>query len=512
MPLRLLARIVSRLLFLATASLLLGACAVEAPLTYGQVHATATVSGCWPARYATPVPRLVRDAEGQVVAETPLPLCAPLPGETRTPLPTRIPPPEPYPTMRPEQPFHTAGRQLTFHLPGRAYALDLAVHPTENWPAVAVMHRQSMLQEPIQLFVRVYDPTGQRWNTAQQVDLGESSAGQDRNGSIQLAITGDRAVHAIWGASDEDGGIWHSQSGDSGQIWSAPVRIASECTSVQDAAATVDGQLAVLAICGRLPTHPTLIVRRADGSWQPPHTFDAVPASFGALVLSGDGPTAHLAAIATAHGDGQPVETVALIHGELATQDWQITTRDIAVSGSYYYRHRALAFTRTFTATDGTTSAEQDVVFAWKGQYSPSLYALLSRDGGRSFGPVQSIVGGAHFSGRAEASDQEPAFVAPAYDPTHDRLAAIWTCCGDHQQAQPATHYASSSPVGVDAWQPTAPEGAIPLVLGSRSAGDTATAQAPNSGDVWVAWVEQLKRIEVRSAPASALIQEVVQP
>src|SRR5207253_1092809 len=83
----------------------------------------------------------------------------------------------------------------------------------------------------IQSFVRVYNPQARRWGPAQQVDIGESSNGQDRNGSTVVGISGDRAVTAVWGGSDRaadgtEGGLWTSTSTDYGAHWSAPRRLA----------------------------------------------------------------------------------------------------------------------------------------------------------------------------------------------------------------------------------------------------------------------------------------------
>jgi hypothetical protein len=59
----------------------------------------------------------------------------------------------------------------------------------------------------VRTFVRVLNPTTGQWSTAQQVDTGTSSNGMERFGSALVDITGDRVVHAVWGASDGDGGI-----------------------------------------------------------------------------------------------------------------------------------------------------------------------------------------------------------------------------------------------------------------------------------------------------------------
>jgi hypothetical protein len=483
----------------------LSACGAP-PLTYAQVQATAQVRGCWPARYPTPIPprqtavaALEQTTTLVLSTATPLPLCPPEMGEARTPLPTPIPPPKPYPTMRPEQPQNSAALQTAFELPGRVYQIDLASHPTENWPVVAAMHRQSLLDEPIQIFVRVFDPQAKRWGVAQQVDIGEASAGSDKNGSVAVAISGDDTVHAVWGASDVDGGIWTSTSSDFGTSWTEPQRIAQGCTVVNDVAATMDGQLVVLGMCGRLPTHPTLIVRRADSAWLPPKQL-SIPGWFGALAVVGDGADARAVALVTGQGAGMPNDVAYLISGSLATGNWTVQSKQVNVLGDYFFHQQGLVFAQS-------TSAYPGVLFTFKGQYTPSLYAFLSRDGGRTFGSVETIVGGESADSRA-AQDRDVTFVAPAAAPDH--LVAVWTCCGDAQKNAPATHYASSRALGGGSWQPNDPLKTVPLILGSRSAGETASAQAVGAGDVWVAWVEQGKQVRVRSIPAVQLVE--VQP
>lgn len=498
------------LLVLACTLLVLTGCAP--PLSYAEVAGTATTQGCWPGRYPTPVaPRqttVLTDTPGTTTTvvlptATSLPLCPPGVGEVATPLPTPIPAPKPYPTMVAELPQNTGGLETAFALPGRIYQLDLAVHPTENWPAVAVMHRQSLLDEPIQLYVRVFDPVSKRWGIAQQVDVGDSSAGRDPNGFIAVAISGDRTVHAVWGASDADGGLWTSASRDFGATWSEPARIATGCTLVADLQATVDGQLVALAMCGRLPTHPTLLVRRADGQWQQPQQL-GIPGRFGSLVVVGDGPKARAVAFVTGHGDGMSTDVGYLISGNLADARWQVREVRLDMPGNYHFRQQGLAFVRP--QPDGTT--QTGILFTWKGQYSASLYALTSLDAGQTWGPVTPIVGGGRAAGRAA---KDLAFVAPAYAAPADQLVAVWTCCGDAQEIAAATHYASSATPGSTAWHPAGLDAAIPLVLGARSAGDTVTAQAPGAGDVWLAWVERRTAVLVRSVPAAQLVQETPQ-
>jgi len=49
-------------------------------------------------------------------------------------------------------------RHATFQLPSVALDVRMAVHPTESWPAVAVLQRFNEESDPIQGFVRVLNP------------------------------------------------------------------------------------------------------------------------------------------------------------------------------------------------------------------------------------------------------------------------------------------------------------------------------------------------------------------
>jgi len=112
----------------------------------------------------------------------------------------------------------------------------------------------------------------------------------------------------------------------------------------------------------------------------------------------------------------------------------------------------------------------------------------------------------AHYSGTSQDTGRELAYVTPAYDVAADRLLALWVCCG----ADAATHYASWSMPGSGVWQPAQGPGRydtpIPVILGSRAAAMTVSAQAANGRVSWVAWVEQDKRVEVRSVNLNQLI------
>jgi hypothetical protein len=59
---------------------------------------------------------------------------------------------------------------------------------------------------------------------------------------------------------------------------------------------------------------------------------------------------------------------------------------------------------------------------------------------------------------------------------------------------------------GAGFWQPEPLAAPIPLVLGAHTASLTICAQTRNSRAVWLAWVEGLKRVEVRSLDLDQIV------
>jgi hypothetical protein len=144
--------------------------------------------------------------------------------------PSPVPAPPAYATMEPKRWLGGSDPHATFQLPGTTFDVRVAVHPTQGWPAVAVLQRFNEGSDPIQAFVRVLNPQSGQWSAAQQVDTGESSNGMDRFGAALVGITGDGVVHAVWGGSDGEatspdaGGIWTSASSDYGTTHRALLR------------------------------------------------------------------------------------------------------------------------------------------------------------------------------------------------------------------------------------------------------------------------------------------------
>jgi hypothetical protein len=273
-------------------------------------------------------------------------------------------------------------------------------------------------------------------------------------------------------------------------------------------ATTAAGDIVVLANCytrsGDGATfHAELIVRRRDGTWEEPAKL-AAPATFGAVVILGEGADATAYALTTAHeSQGDPRQLYLFSKRLASSGDWTIQTRAFAVDGiasddlgDFGSNVRGMTFARPTTG-----SSQSGIVFMFSGRNRASAYALQSLDGGRSWGAVEPIAFRAH---EPETTAYSIDWPAPAYDPAADRLLAIWTCCMDASDgAAESTHYASWSVPGSGVWLPielpVVGNQRAPLVLGSRSAWSSATAQSSNARVVWVGWVEQGNQVHVRS-------------
>jgi hypothetical protein len=430
--------------------------------------------------------------------------------------PTPIPAPPAYPTMEPKRWLGGSDPHATFQLPGTTFDVRVAVHPTQGWPAVAVLQRFNEGSDPIQAFVRVLNPHTGQWSAAQQVDIGESSNGMDRFGAALVGITGDGVVHAVWGGSDGEptspdaGGVWTSMSSDYGTTWSAPQRLLTHCWNPLDMATTPSGQIVVLASCWTLvrsdaQPHTEFAIRDAAGRWLPPQRLD-IDSWFGAVAVAGDGIDLRITALTMQFVRDDPT-TGHLIGKYLADPGpWQV--RDVplipagvADPGFLRWQAHHLSFTRLLPSGQVSTG----LIFTWSDAERAHAYSLTSLDGGLSFGPVAPIVLDDTAAGTGA---QAPAvFAAPAYDPIADRLIAIWSCCRDALYGGVAsTHYASWSVPGSALWTPLLGISRIPTIIGSRSAHRTATAQAPMSRWTWVAWVEGPNEITVRSYDLNKLI------
>jgi hypothetical protein len=233
-----------------------------------------------------------------------------------------------------------------------------------------------------------------------------------------------------------------------------------------------------------------LVTRQADGTWLPVERL-AVPVRFyseGALVLVGTGAAARAVGLVLVEGGNVPLGY--LVSRTLATNEpWQVTQIPISVPGDEFgermWHVRGLAFRRP--TGDG-------VVFTFTDAEEGGAYALTSLDSGHRWGAVERIA-------TPDTPTGQIGHAVPAYDAVADRLVAVWSCCaGADFSVEPTTHYSSWSVPGSGVWHP-APDSPlpIPLVLGSRAAGATVGAQAANSRLTWLAWVERMKQVAVRS-------------
>ena len=252
----------------------------------------------------------------------------------------------------------------------KVLTIDLAVHPSEGWPAVASVV-WSGNADPERVFVSVYNPLTNGWSSARQVDLGASHIGRYSR-TVALAITGDRTVHVVWAMSDPNfvtnnppSGVWTASSRDFGQSWSAPQRIATGCRRVNSLAATPEGTLVAQLICDNGPRvgKPVLLLRTPDGMWQPPEALP-IPTweySEGRVVLSGHGAAAQIVSLVLAGSAGSPVAFLA--RRPLAGGAWQLSTRVMELGGSALRMGQVSAVAYDRIRPDGT--ADPAVTFSW---------------------------------------------------------------------------------------------------------------------------------------------------
>ncbi len=491
-------------------------------VTYADIQRTAVAGGCWPNRPAyptpppvtvtppvplTPTPQGFRWPTGvpsptRLPTTTPFPRCPAASGEELVPWPTPVPAQPPYPTMEDTRAGGSSGQKTTLQLPEVVLTIDITTHPTEGWPAVAAAV-WSGNDNPERAFVSVLNPHTRTWTPAHQVDIGPSSLGRYTR-TVEVAITGDGVVHAVWGMSDPDfsnhdtpAGVWAAESHDYGMSWSTPQLIGADCRQVNDLAATLSGWLVAGLVCNDGPARvqPGIATRTPDGVW----TLERLPGALwyfseGAVGIAEDGQEerATVAFLSGPNGAMATPPRVLLFAKPLGAADaWQRTARDIdnpgVEEGPRTWHARALVYRPAGAGSDSVTLMFSDAS-RWNG------YALISQDAGRSWLAPELVVA-------PEVSGEQIAFAAPAYDAISNRLVAIYTCCvdGGWSNAEPSTHYLRSSTLGSGVWADPTPGQRVPLVLGARASGETVTAQARNARSAWVAWVEGGNAVEVRS-------------
>ena len=412
------------------------------------------------------------------------------------PEPTALAPPPAYPT-REARPWQLGSdRATTLSLPSAVIALDLAVHPTDGWPAVAAVV-WSGDDDPERVMLSVYQPHVRRWGSAQQVDLGPARIGRYQR-TVAVGISGDGTIHVLWGMSDPNvttgdppAGLWASSSEDFGATWATPVRVATACRAVTALAVGVEGTLVAQLICSHGSGQTlAMVTRRADGAWQPPEYLPAPVQSFseGALLISGEEQIARVTGLLFAEQDGVPF--AYLLSRELTGgAAWQLERLALAtpaaglMSGRMWHVH-GLSYTRP----QGPALS-----FSWSDAETGHAFLLTSLDGGRHWGAPELI--GTPFTGSGRLLD-----AIIAYDPLNARLVAIWDCCdGGLFSTVATTHYASWSTPGSGLWQRVGGDPPMALALGSRSVGRSVGAQAANSSLLWLAWIERSRQVEVRS-------------
>lgn len=471
---------------------LLAGCAP--PLTYADTVATAQAGGCWPGNALPPAPATITPA-GQPAA---YPRCTPAPGETQLPWPTRLPARAQFPTMLPvNQPGSTV-MQTIMQLPDAILSVDVAVHPLSGDPAVAAIAAPLTSTGGPHAFVRSYDGRTRTWGALQNLDIGAAAIGQHRFRSIALAVSGDGTITAVWGATAHPVyGLWASISRDGGASWAAPEHLADNVFGVLDVAATLDGQVAVLAL-QREPVAPIVITRAGDGTWSTPDRIPVQSAwygSSGSLVLVGEGAAARLVALTTGFGPAPGV--VFLAARALHANTWHVVSRRVDAAAG----ERLAGNVRGLSAGSGTSAL---VAFSFAILGAPGAYALVSNDAGASWGEIERMTPAEH------AAHGAAPFSALAYDPAARRLAALWTCCEDARwESAESTHYGAWSVPGSAAWQPSTP---VPVITGAAAAADTALAQAPNSRLAWLAWVEHGDSVAVRALDLNRLIDAAEYP
>jgi hypothetical protein len=253
----------------------------------------------------------------------------------------------------------------------------------------------------------------------------------------------------------------------------------------------------VLLVCDDGDTnHLAVVERAADGAWQ---DVQALPApvrfySDGSLVLVDGDALPRVVGLAIVEGAGGPVGYVLHRDGA-ATAPWQVARIPLAVPDAAADARMWQLHGRSFIRATGP-----GVIVTWTDADAGAAYALTSLDGGRSWGAVERIA-------LPHAAGGQIGAAIPAYDPVADRLIAVWSCCaGGVLNPALATHYGSWTVPGSGVWQPEPLAAPIPLVLGAHTASLTVGAQTRNSRAVWLAWVEGLNRIEVRSLDLDQIV------
>jgi hypothetical protein len=505
-------------------------------LTYAEVMATAAAQGCWSSERATPLPITVTPWGGQptrtptawattmpqptetaLPTTTPLPRCTPGPGETQQPWPTPRPTEPPYPTRAPMQRDPISAPRMVMRVPNVALALDSATHPVQPAPVVvATIDIPVLNRDTARVFVRVFDPTVGQWTTTQTVSLPGSHPGS-RFRSVATAITPDNTIHVVWGATEYPNlEIYAASSIDYGRSWSAPTLLGSGMVSVLDVATSATSNEVFVLGVQRDPAVAPVFFRRSEaGAWSEREVLPLDRAwygSSGSLVVSGDGSEATLVALVTAH-EREP-RTVYLLRRPLTARAWSLVgsrtiTHDNA--GEIARGARGVAY----TVRSGDDTIYQGITFTVTFADYPTVYAITSLDGGRSWGEAEQVV---RYGQRAVGDDGTLILAAaPLFDAAARRLVTVWSCCVDTTWGnKEATHYASWSTPGSGVWTPAQGPGAesrrVEMISGAHSAGLTTIAQPRNGQLAWLVWVEDGMEVWVSTVRPNTIIPVTFYP
>jgi hypothetical protein len=408
----------------------------------------------------------------------------------------------PYPTQQPI--VVNGGNELTtaLELP-RLQHVDVAVHPSEGWAAIASVWPDTSGSRHI--FVRVFDPRARAWGMARQVNPPPSERGSGLYGGVALGITGDGTIHVAWGGGNTEGQpVWYAHSSNYGETWSGPEQIGSGCYRVETVATTLRNDVFVLASCsssGGAHAHPGIFQQRPDGSWLPFVRF-GVRGQHSALVISGDGDHARAIVLAV---DIDHLGAASLIEKQREGDDsWEThpimltPRRDLLASNASFFQLRGLAFRRP----DGNDG----VIFTWSVRGSNAVHAIQSQDGGDHWGSVETIA--AFPPDAKDAPDHR--YAVPAYDVRTDRLVVFVVRRDPMVPQSDGTHYAFWSAPGSGDWQPHQVPGSydrvVPLISGATSASWSDAAQSGNASYVWLAWIDHDRLLRVRSFPFTLLV------
>jgi hypothetical protein len=366
---------------------------------------------------------------------------------------------------------------------------------------VAAVDVPLVSRDGARVYARVFNPEQRRWSPTQTLDIGESQLGDALFRSVEVAVAPDGTVHAVWGATPYPAlEIYHSLSHDHGKTWSVPKRVGGGYFHVLDAVTTEDNALVVLALPRRPngPQYAAVLTRTPQGDWLPSEILDAPTwfAASGSLQVVG-GPDARLVAMVTGEGPH-----IYLASRPVSGGDWSIGRRTLAPPSG-------IASGQLTANAQGVTFGASGIAFVFGTREAAELYTVSSLDAGRTWSTTEPVV---VYGASTSPADPRLQYAAIGFDARARRLVAVWACCKDALFGNvAATHYVSSSEPGRGQWLPhlvgaARRDAAVPVISGALAAGITVGAQAPNSDDLWLAWVEDGTNIVLRTFDLHSLL------